>query len=111
MHSAIAKNYFVQQWNYEYSPAYGSLEYSVRQPRQEGHDRLQVSSAKLLPDGKSIFLEIPDILPAMQTHIYGEFATAEGTVEVNTFATLLHLDKAKEGFATLHKKHVRLQYV
>ena len=36
------KSYFVQQWNYEYSPAYGSLEYSVKRPSQEGHDRVRV---------------------------------------------------------------------
>lgn len=94
-----SKNFFVQQWNYEYSPGYGSLEYSVRQPSSEGHDRLRVTRAKLLPDGKSIFLEIPNILPAMQTHIYGELETTEGKLEVNTFATLIHLDKAHKEFA------------
>ena len=45
-----AKSYFVQQWNYEYSPAYGSLEYSVKRPSQEGHDRVRVKSVKILPD-------------------------------------------------------------
>jgi len=93
------KNYFVQQWNYEYSPAYGSLEYSVKRPSQEGHDRVRVKSVKILPDGKSVFLEIPDLLPAMQTHIYSEVDTEEGPLEVNAFATLVHLDKAKPGFA------------
>jgi len=94
-----AKNYFVQQWNYEYSPAYGSLEYSVKRPSQEGHDRVRVKSVKILPDQKSVFLEIPNLLPAMQTHIYTEVNTEEGPLEVNAFATLVHLDKAKPGFA------------
>jgi mono/diheme cytochrome c family protein len=94
-----AKNYFVQQWNYEYSPAYGSLEYSVKRPSQEGHDRIRVSNVKILPDGKSVFLEIPDLLPALQTHIHADLKTEEGPLEVNTFATLVHLDKAKSGFA------------
>jgi mono/diheme cytochrome c family protein len=97
--AASTENYFVQQWNYEYSPAYGSLEFSVRQPAQEGHDRLKVTRAKILPDGKSVFLEIPDLLPALQTHIYADLKTADGPLEVNTFATLVHLDKAKPGFA------------
>ena len=97
--AAAAKSYFVQQWNYEYSPAYGSLEFSVRQPGREGHDRVKVQRAKLLPDGKSVFLEIPDLLPALQTHIYADLKTADGPLEVNTFATLVHLDKAKPGFA------------
>jgi len=93
------KNYFVQQWNYEYSPAYGSLEYSVKRPTQVGHDRVRVSKVKVLPNGKSVFLEIPDLLPAMQIHIYAEVNTEEGPLEVNAFASLVHLDKAKSGFA------------
>jgi len=96
---AAAESYFVQQWNYEYSPAYGSLEYSVRKPGREGHDRVRVRRAELLADGRSVFLEIPDLLPAMQTHVYAALQTEEGSLEVNTFATLVHLDKAKQGFA------------
>ena len=93
------KSYFVQQWNYEYSPAYGSLEYSVKRPSQEGHDRVRVKSVKILPDQKSVFLEIPNLLPALQTHIFAELETEEGLLEMNAFATLVHLDKAKKGFA------------
>jgi mono/diheme cytochrome c family protein len=94
-----AKSYFVQQWNYEYSPAYGSLEYSVKRPSQEGHDRVRVKSVRILPDEKSVFLEIPNLLPALQTHIFAELETEEGPLEMNAFATLVHLDKAKKGFA------------
>jgi len=96
--ASLTKNYFIQQWNYEYSPAYGSLEYSVKQPSQEGHDRVEVARAELLPDGKSVFLEIPNLLPALQTHIYADLMSNRGPLEVNAFATLVHLDKAKPGF-------------
>ena len=94
-----ARKYFIQQWNYEYSPAYGSLEYSVKKPSQEGHDRINVARAEILPGGKSVFLEIPDLLPALQTHIYVDLETKAGPLEVNAFATLVHLDQAKAGFA------------
>jgi len=94
-----AENYFVQQWNYEYSPAYGSLEFSVKRPSQEGHDRIAVARAEILPGRTSVFLEIPDLLPALQTHIYVELETEAGPLEVNAFATLVHLDAAKPGFA------------
>ncbi|MDP7406686.1 MAG: hypothetical protein QF495_07990, partial [SAR324 cluster bacterium] len=79
-------------WNYEYSPAYGSLEYSVKRPSQEGHDRVRVKSVKILPDQKSVFLEIPNLLPALQTHVFAELETEEGPLEMNAFATLVHLD-------------------
>ena len=97
--AARAENYFIQQWNYEYSPAYGSLEYSVKKPSQEGHDRIKVARAEILPGGKSVFLEIPDLLPALQTHIYVDLETEAGPLEVNAFATLVHLDRAKPDFA------------
>ena len=97
--ASLAKNYFIQQWNYEYSPAYGSLEYSVKQPSREGHDRVKVARAEVAPDGKSVFLEIPDLLPALQTHIYADLMSNVGPLEVNAFATLVHLDQAKADFA------------
>ena len=58
-----------------------------------------MKSVKILPDQKSVFLEIPNLLPALQTHIFAELETEEGPLEMNAFATLVHLDKAKKGFA------------
>jgi hypothetical protein len=58
-----------------------------------------VKSVRILPDEKSVFLEIPNLLPALQTHIFAELETEEGPLEMNAFATLVHLDKAKKGFA------------
>jgi mono/diheme cytochrome c family protein len=71
----------------------------VKQPSQEGHDRIKVARAEVAPDGRSVFLEIPDLLPALQTHIYADLMSNVGPLEVNAFATLVHLDQAKAGFA------------
>lgn len=65
-----ARSHFAQCWNYHYSAAYGSAEYSLRHPDVEGHDTLAIKSAHVLPDGKSLFLEIPLLTPANQVHLH-----------------------------------------
>ncbi len=64
-----AANHFAQCWNYRYSAAYGSPEYSVLHADTPGHDPLEIRSAQLLEDGRTLFLEIPQLLPASQIHL------------------------------------------
>ncbi len=64
-----SKNHFAQCWNYRYSGAYGSPEYSPSHPGTPGHDPLAIQSAHLLENGRSLFLEIPDIQPVNQLHL------------------------------------------
>ena len=76
--SAQPENFFAQTWNYEYSDSYGSLEYSLAQPDLPGHDPLSIRSVHLLEGGKKLFVEIPDLQPAMQVQLYGELQDASG---------------------------------
>lgn len=61
-----AGSYAYSHWNYRYSSNYGSADYSVSNPEKEGHDTLVVHSAKLMPDGCSVFIEILGMRPVMQ---------------------------------------------
>ena len=70
--SVQPENILCQTWNYEYGDHYGSLEYSTRTPGVPGHDPVPVKATHLTRDGHGIFLEIPELKPAMQFHIYGE---------------------------------------
>jgi azurin len=65
-----ASDSFAQCWNYLYSAAYGSPEYSVRHADTPGHDPLEVRSVRLIEEGKALFLEIPQIIPASQIHLH-----------------------------------------
>lgn len=70
---AIAGNpgkHFAQCWNYKHSAAYGSPEYSVRFPDTAGHDPLSIRQALIQEEGKALFLEIPDIVPASVLHLH-----------------------------------------
>ena len=55
-------NYHVEQWNYSYSKNYGSPEYRVSDPKQEGRDEVRVRSATLIDD-RTVFLEMKDVKP------------------------------------------------
>lgn len=67
---ANAKTCFAQCWNYKYGPQYGSPEYSVKYADTPGHDPLEVRSVQKLDGGKTLFLEIPQIIPASQIHLH-----------------------------------------
>jgi hypothetical protein len=56
----------------------GSPEYSVRHPGITGHDPVKIRSLHALKDGKSIFVEIPQLHPVMQFHLYLELKTRDG---------------------------------
>ena len=77
--SREGKLLFAQQWNYLYANAYGSPEYSVRDPGSQGHDRLSLRSVHVLNGGKRIFLEMPEWRPAMTTHLYGKLKGGDGS--------------------------------
>lgn len=67
--AANAANHFAQCWNYRYGPGYGSPEFSTLHPATRGHDRLQIRSATVLPNGTSLFIELPELQPVNQLHL------------------------------------------
>jgi azurin len=73
--AADARHHFAQCWNYRYSAAYGSPEFSTQHHGVRGHDALHIRSAHVLSDGRSLFLEIPELQPANQVHLRLQSAT------------------------------------
>jgi len=64
--AADAGSFGVRRWNYRYTQDYGSKEWSVVDPNKEGRDEVEVKSAALLQDGKTVRLTLADARPAMQ---------------------------------------------
>jgi glucose/arabinose dehydrogenase len=58
-----------EQWNYQYGAQYGSKEFSANHAGIEGHDAVEIKSAKLSDDGRSVFLGIPALKPVMQLRL------------------------------------------
>jgi putative heme-binding domain-containing protein len=88
--AANVHSHFAQCWNYRYSGAYGSPEYSTRHPGTRGHDPLTIRSAHVLPDGRTLFLELPDLQPVNQLHL--RLHTGH-EVAHDLFVTVHRLDK------------------
>lgn len=63
------KSHFAQAWNYRYSGGYGSPEFSPRHPGTRGHDHQPITAVHVLADGKSLFLEMPELQPVNQLHL------------------------------------------
>ncbi|MCA9033573.1 MAG: c-type cytochrome [Planctomycetaceae bacterium] len=76
--SVQLSNVFCQQWNYLYSAAYGSPEYSVKDPGRQAHDFVRVKSVHVLSDQQSVFLEIPELHPVMQFHLHMRLRNSDG---------------------------------
>ena len=64
-----SENFSIEQWNYHYGKWYGSADFSVSRPDVAGHDPLAVKSVRLAADGKSVFLEVPNLEPVNQMRI------------------------------------------
>ena len=58
-------------------------------PNRKGHDSVQIRSVKLGPDGRTVFLEIPDLQPVMQMKIKCNLKAADGApVAAEIFNTI-----------------------
>ena len=78
--AADLANYSIEQWNYKWTSNYGSPEFSVANPDKKGRDKVEVQSAKLSADGKTLTLEIPGLQPVMQMRIKYNLKTQDGSV-------------------------------
>ncbi|MBS0262830.1 MAG: c-type cytochrome [Planctomycetes bacterium] len=86
---------FAQAWNYRYSAAYGSSEFSPRHRGMPGHDPLEITSIQIAPGEQEIFLEIPDIQPVNQLHLH--LRVDEGRPH-DLFLTVNKLDRPYTSF-------------
>jgi putative heme-binding domain-containing protein len=78
----------VQSWNYRYSAAYGSAEFSALYPPARGHDVLTIDSIRLLDDRKTVFIELPQLQPVNQLHLH---VAGIGDEPIDLFCTVHRL--------------------
>lgn len=71
-------HFFAQAWNYEYKKRYGSPEFSIKDPESLGHDRVKIRSVKVIGEGDSIFVEMPEMPVVMQLHLRMHLKGADG---------------------------------
>jgi putative heme-binding domain-containing protein len=88
-HAGDSANHFAQSWNYRYSAGYGSREFSPSHYGTPGHDPVTIASATVLADGRSLFLEIPELQPVNVLHLH--LGIAKGRT-CDLFVTVHKLD-------------------
>lgn len=98
-----AGNSFAQAWNYRYSSAYGSAEFSPSHYGMAGHDHWPIERVLILDDKRTVFYHIPDIQPVNMLHLQ---MNVGGERPVDLFATVHVLGedfKDFPGYAPLDK--------
>ena len=83
-------NWFAEQWNYRYSEAYGSPDMRPSRPGQEGRDPVDVLSATILDDGRTVFVETPPLAPVAQLALRYRIESAAGRRLRQTYTHTLH---------------------
>jgi len=73
------ENFAIERWNYVWSEKYGSPEFKVSQPGRQGRDKMEITSAQLSSDLKSVTLKITDLRPAHQMRLQFRLKTKDGT--------------------------------
>lgn len=76
--AANPENYHLEQWNYLWSSAYGSDQYSVEHPGQKGHDKLNITRVDLANDHRGVVLRIPGLRPVNQIELRLSLTAADG---------------------------------
>jgi len=82
-------NFSAERWNYFYSGAYGSAEYSVSNPKTPKRDRLTIQSAHLSADARTLTLDIADMRKSAQLQLDLKLRTSDGTpIERTVYITV-----------------------
>ena len=91
------QNWSIEQYNYLWSSNYGSAEYKVSKPDQKGTEPVAIKSVKLSDDGKSVFLEVPGLVPVMQMRIKMNVKAVDGTRVPDDIGSTINVVPEKEG--------------
>ncbi len=95
--AADLQNWSISQYNYRWTGEYGSAEYKVSNPDQKGNDTVAIKSVKLSDDGKSVFLEVPGLVPVMQMRIKMNVKAVDGTRVPDDIGSTINVVPEKEG--------------
>jgi glucose/arabinose dehydrogenase len=90
-------NFNVEQWNYRWTENYGSPQIKVSNPKQQGHDAVEVDEAHLSPDGKTVTLKIDKLAPVMQMKIQYNLKTADGSAMKSAIWNTINVVGDKRG--------------
>lgn len=115
--------YSISKWNYVWGPQYGSGRFSIDQrdaaaeeralsvPSKGAHniiDSVAVGAAKLLDDGRSVFLYIPKMTAAMQMEMKLDLADPKGAPVRETIYSTVHEMAPAYKIAGMHWEDIKV---
>ena len=86
--SIQSTSFTVQAWNYRYSKNYGSPEFKISNPNQQGRDQWLVQSVRMLDGNRKLFLEIPELKVADQVAIGIKVGAEKSKYDGTLYATI-----------------------
>lgn len=86
--SITSTSFQVQAWNYRYSKNYGSPEFRITNPNQQGRDRWLVQSVRLSDGNRKAFLEIPELRAVDQVAISVDVRGPAGAYDNTIYGTI-----------------------
>lgn len=84
------QNWSGKRWNYRRSENYGSPELSVKDPKKNGRDTLNIVSAQLAADGRTVTVLIENTIPAMQQSLKWDLKAKDGTPIAQEIQQTIH---------------------
>ncbi|MHC4994742.1 MAG: hypothetical protein ACYTGQ_06760, partial [Planctomycetota bacterium] len=84
------ESWAVEQWNYLWTQNYGSPEFSVANPDQQGHDEVAIEAVTLSSDRKSAFLHIDHVQPVMQMSVRYNLDADDGELIKGAIYNTIH---------------------
>jgi hypothetical protein len=76
--AARPEAYEVLQWNYKWQRRYGSDDWSLARPGEQGRDTVAVAAVRLSDDGRTATVKIPGLRPVDQMRIRFDVQAADG---------------------------------
>ncbi len=72
-------NYLMEMWNVKWTSDYGSKHYKVTNPDKKGTDKIDVTKAELMDDGRTVKLTIPKLQECTNYELRFRLKTSDGT--------------------------------
>lgn len=88
-------SYVIRHWNYRWTGNYGSEHYSIADPKQKAkkgaEEEVEVQSASVSEDGRTVTLKIDNLRPVMQMKIQYNLKAADGSAVKNAIHNTINV--------------------
>jgi len=85
------ESYAMERFQYKRQASYGSQDFKVSDPTQQGRDAVIITQATLSDENRTVTLHIPDMQPSMQVELRYRMRAADGARLDHTLQSTIHV--------------------